>query len=226
MDTAYLHLITNHIPIIGVPFALALLALGIWRKSDELKTAGFLIFVFLGLATLGTFLLGQGGEDFVEELAGVSHDAIEDHEDFAKYALASVIIAALFSLLALIRFKGLMFLKRRITDNGKLLNGEVTSATISYYPSWIVFAVLLLALASSAMLGYTGKLGGKIRHSEFYGKAQNSEENDGKNRREKTEQKTETISPVVENQTTQEQNLEPVDEESGKNRRRKRGGKN
>ena len=70
MDLAYLHIVTNHIPIVGVPFALIILLLGIWRKSDELKAVAFLSFAVLGIATLGVFLLGQGGEDFVEELAG------------------------------------------------------------------------------------------------------------------------------------------------------------
>lgn len=173
MDLAYLHIVTNHIPIIGVPLALFLLALGIWRKSDELKSASFLIFAFLGIATLGVYLLGQGGEDFVEELAGVSHDAIENHQDFAKIALATVGGLAVLSAFALIRYRGLHFLKRNSSQ--KLLTGDVIQTTGSYFPNWIVFSILALSLASVAVLGYTGKLGGMIRHTEFYGGVVNSE---------------------------------------------------
>lgn len=225
MDTAYLHIITNHIPIIGVPLALFLLVLGIWRKSDELKTASFLIFAFMGIATLGTFLLGQGGEDFVEDLAGISDDAIENHEDFAKFALASVGVTAIFSLFALVRYKGFSFLKRRKTVAEKSAEGENSAEPVLYFPNRIVFAVLVLALASTAILGYTGKLGGKIRHTEFYGGAPTEEEKDGKNRRGKNEQRPEKIPPIAETNTqTTEQDTEETKEESGK--KRKRGGRN
>jgi len=222
MDFAYLHIITNHIPIIGVPLALFLLVLGIWRKSDELKTASFLIFAFMGIATLGTFLLGQGGEDFVEDLAGVSDDAIENHEDFAKFALASVGVTAIFALFALVRYKGFSFLKRRRSE---VAEGENPAEPVLYFPNRIVFAVLVLALASTAILGYTGKLGGKIRHTEFYGDVPAEEEKDGKNRRGKNEQRPEKVLPVAETNTqTTEQDTEETKEESGK--RRKRGGRN
>lgn len=223
MDLAYLHLITNHIPIIGVPFALFLLVLGLWRKSDELKTAALLIFVFLGIATLATFLLGQGGEDFVEDLAGVSESAIHEHEDFAKFALATVILTAIFSLFVILRYQGFAFLRKRITAHNKLIEGEVSSVSASYFPIWAILAVTVLALISSAVLGYTGKLGGKIRHLEFYGGVtQNNEEMSGKNRRDKTE---ENVQPKTETQTTNEQNSEEKDEESGKGRGRNRGKK-
>jgi hypothetical protein len=154
MEIAYLHLVTNHIPIIGVPFALAILLWGFWRKSDELKTAGFLAFAVLGAATIGVFLLGQGGEDFIEDLPGVSRDAIEEHEEFATFALISVLIVAGASLFALLRYRFFS------TSAGE-------SATA--FPRWILFLVLALGLGSSAVLGYTGRLGGKIRHPEFHG---------------------------------------------------------
>lgn len=154
MEIAYLHLVTNHIPIIGVPFALAILLWGLWRKSDEVKTASFLAFALLGVATIGVFLLGQGGEDFIEDLPGVSHDAIEAHEEFATFALASVLVVAAASVFALLRYR--LFRKPA---------GESTTA----FPRWILLLVLALGLGSSAVLGYTGRLGGKIRHPEFHG---------------------------------------------------------
>jgi hypothetical protein len=224
MDIAYLHIITNHIPIIGVPLALFLLALGIWRKSDELKTASFLIFVLLGFAVLGTFLLGQGGEDFVEDVAGVSEQAIEDHENFARFALASVAATAILSLFALLRYQGFSFLKRGSDEKAEPADGEnAAAAKVSSFPNWIAFAVLILALASSAILGYTGKLGGKIRHTEFYGGAP-TEETDGKNRRGRSEPKPEKVLPVTDTQTDT-QGTQETAEESGKGRGRNRGKK-
>jgi hypothetical protein len=183
METAYLHLVTNHIPIIGVPFAIAVLVLGIWRKSSDLKAAAFLIFVFLGIATLGVYLLGQSGEDFIEGLPGVSHDAIEDHEGAAKLALLSVGLLGLISLFAFIRYKGLSLFRRRKTadSEGPAAQNE------DRFPAWITLGVLILALISSGVLGFTGRLGGKIRHPEFHGGAQPTQQ-DGKAAEENKEE--------------------------------------
>ena len=169
METAYLHLVTNHLPIIGIPFALAVLLIGVWRNSDEIKAWSFLIFGFLGLATIGVFLLGQGGEDFVEELAGVSHDAIEDHEGVAKFALGSVLLTAAVAVFALVRYGGLRLLAPRFR---KTAEADKVDVQPHVFPTWIVLLVLAIALVSSGILGYTGRLGGKIRHPEFHGGAQ------------------------------------------------------
>ena len=177
MDSAYLHIVTNHIPIVGVPFALALLVLGIWRKSVELKSVALLVFTLLGIVTLGVYLLGQGGKEFVEHLAGVSEHAIEEHEKMGLISLGSVGVTAILSLLGLILYKGFFFLKRRQSD--RILDGEVSAEAKPSLPNWLIFAVLGLAILSSGILGYTGKLGGKIRHTEFYGGATNTEEEEG-----------------------------------------------
>jgi hypothetical protein len=177
MDSAYLHIVTNHIPIVGVPFAVVLLIFGIWRKSDELKAVALLVFTLLGIVTLGVYLLGEGGKDFVEHLAGISEGAIDEHEKMGLISLVSVGVTAFLSLLGLIFYKGFFFLKRRQSD--KLLNGEVSGGAKSFLPNWLIFTVLCMAILSSGILGYTGKLGGKIRHTEFYGGATNTEDEGG-----------------------------------------------
>lgn len=53
MEIAYLHVVINHLPIMGVPIALGLLLLGIWAKNDSIKRASFLAF----------FLLQAGGKN-------------------------------------------------------------------------------------------------------------------------------------------------------------------
>jgi NADH:ubiquinone oxidoreductase subunit 5 (subunit L)/multisubunit Na+/H+ antiporter MnhA subunit len=177
MNSAYLHIVTNHIPIVGVPFALVLLLLGIWRKSDELKVVALLVFALLGIVTLGVYLLGQGGKDFVEHLAEISEDAIDAHEKMGLISLVSISVTAFLSLLGLIFYKGIFFLKRRQSD--RLIDGEVSARAKPFLPNWLIFVVLGMAILSSGILGYTGKLGGKIRHTEFYGGATNTEDEGG-----------------------------------------------
>jgi hypothetical protein len=158
MEIAYLHLVTNHIPIIAVPFTLLLILWGLWRKSDEVVTAGLLLFALLGAATLAVYLLGQGGEDFIEDLPGVSHDAIEAHEGFALFGLISVLLVSAASIFALLRYR----------LRGPKSAGDTPAQISAIYPRWVVLAVVVLALGSAAVLGYTGRLGGKIRHTEFH----------------------------------------------------------
>lgn len=179
MEIAYLHLVTNHIPIIGIPVAIVVLLLGIWRKSPEIKAVAFLLFTGIGLLTIMVYFLGQGGEDFIEELPGVSHDTIEEHEEFALPSLIVVLITAAAALFALVRYGGLRTLLRR--------DGAEPAA----FPGWLTIAVLVLALVSAGMVGWTARLGGAIRHPEFHGgvaqaastsnneAAEEAEENDG-----------------------------------------------
>lgn len=253
MDLAYLHIVTNHIPIVGIPFALLILLLGIWRKSNELKAVAFAAFAILGIITLGVFLLGQGGEDFVEELAGVSHDSIEEHEKMGLISLISVGITAVLSIVGLTFYRGSApsgrnkTVEKEVDEDGeastaeasptdeneeKLLTEDAAASAEdkddesqkSVFPKWLTFAVLFLALLSAGILGYTGKLGGKIRHTEFYGGAADTEEENGKNRRGQTEEKDTAAEPDKENQT--EADAEEADTDSGgKGRGRGRSGK-
>ena len=183
MDFGYLHIVTNHIPIIGIPFAVAILILGIWRKSDDLKSASFLSFAFLGLAVIVVYLTGEPAEEVVENVAGVAENAIDAHEDFAVFALISVLITGAASGIAFLLFKGWRL----------LIPGKGNEGSDGTYPSWVAPTVLLLALISAGMLTYTGKLGGMIRHTEFYGAAaagenegdegEEHEEEEGRDRR-------------------------------------------
>lgn len=191
MDTAYLHIVTNHIPIIGMPFAAALLILGIWKKSDDLKSAAFLSFFALGLIVILVYLTGEPAEELVEHVPGVAENAIHDHEDFAIYALGSVLATGAVAGIAFLLFKGW-----RLFVPGKQSEG-------STYPAWLAPAVLVLALISSGILGYTGKLGGMIRHTEFYGAAPATESDEG---------------------GEAEESEEEHDDESGRGRGRNRGG--
>ena len=144
MNAAHLHVILNHIPIVGVPIGLGLLVYGMIRRSTEVKRASLLVFIAMGVIAVPTFLAGQGAEDIVEHLPGVSHDVIENHEGAGTVAL---IVTASLGALSLF-----------------ILLWSFRTATVSG-----LAAVVLLASAGavSGWLAWTGNLGGKIRHTEF-----------------------------------------------------------
>lgn len=166
----------------GVPFGLVLLLLGVLTKNESIKRAALLAFVVLGVLTVPVYLTGKGGEDFVEHLAGVSETAIEAHERMGLISLAAVSVLALFSLFAFLKYQGLNLFKRRASEESRPQNGEVTANANSSLPGWVGLTALVLALLASGIVGYTGKLGGKIRHTEFYGGAQGGEEEENEER--------------------------------------------
>ena len=143
MTATHLHLLLNHLPILGVPFGLALLAYGSLRRQEQVQRVALLIFVLLGLAVWPVFLTGEPAEEGVENLPQVSETVIEPHEDAAKLALISTEVLALASLGALVLYR---------------------RKPLSAYATVPVMGV---ALVATLALGWTGWLGGQIRHTEI-----------------------------------------------------------
>jgi uncharacterized membrane protein len=144
MNAAHIHLLLNHIPLIGTAFAILLFVAGIVRKSAELKKASMWIFVIAALITIPVFLSGEPAEEIVEHLPGVSEPIIEQHERAALFTLIVIEVLGAVSLAGL-------FFSRRSTDFPKLLAG----------------AVLGIAVVAGGAMAWTANLGGQIRHSEI-----------------------------------------------------------
>jgi len=180
MDSVYLHLVTNHIPIIGVPFAIAILLAGFWRKSEDLKSLAMLAFVVLGAITVVVYLTGTGAEESVEHVPGVSEAAVESHEDFSIVALATVLLTALLSAIAFL-ITGGWSLFARGADRSNHGHRRV---------AWAAPVVLIAAFASAGTLVYSARLGGMIRHTEINasgpaaggGEDEREEEDESRNR--------------------------------------------
>ena len=144
MTTAHWHLVLNHIPLLGLLFGAALLAYGLWRSQTEVQQASLGLLAVAGLAIIAVYLTGEPAEEVVEGLAGVSHDAIEAHEEFAWYGLVAGIATGVMAL-------------------GALLYGALRRRLVR----WTAVATLVVALVSVGLIGYTANLGGKISHPEL-----------------------------------------------------------
>ena len=145
MNSAHLHLMVVHLPIILVPLGAIVFAFGLWRDNKSFKLVALNIFIFSAIFAGAAFLLGEGAEDVVEDLAGVAESAIEGHEDSALVALWLTSILGVLSLVSLIAVK--------------------------YQPRFVRLVmplILVLSLVSSAALAYTAQEGGKIRHPEAF----------------------------------------------------------
>ena len=144
MNTAHIHLLITHLPIIGAFIGLLILLFAYLKKDANVKTAAYLVFVVCAIGTCIAYATGEGAEEVVENLPGVVEAAIETHEDAAMYSLISMIALGVMSII------GIMQIRWNISK-------------LNFIHSLIVF----LSLFSMASIAYTGNLGGKIRHTEI-----------------------------------------------------------
>jgi uncharacterized membrane protein len=144
MNPAHLHLILNHIPVLGTVFGMALIAWALFRKSEELKRVSLGVFVVIALLAVPAYLTGEPTEEVVEHLPGVDKPAIEEHEEAAMFAFAGVLVLGAGAL------GGLIFPWR-----GKPV------------PNLVSIGALVLSVIVFAMMVRTANLGGLIRHPEL-----------------------------------------------------------
>ena len=145
MSGPFVHLTLNHVPIIGVFFALALLALAWVRRSEELADTGFVALVVLALVAIGVYFSGEAAEEAIEHLAGVSETRIEAHEEAALVAFIGMETLGAGALAA--------FLGRR---------------RVGTIRGWVGGVAVLTAIVAGLFV-WTAHRGGLIRHPELRG---------------------------------------------------------
>ncbi len=144
MNDAHLHLLVNHVPILGTLFGLLLGLYGAVRRQPAVVRAAFLALLVSGLGGYVAQETGEDAEEAVEELPGVTHAAIHEHEEAAEWATWAGLA------LAVVALGGLAW-RRREPEVG-------TAPTV---------AVLLFAAVVFALMARVGNLGGEIRHTEI-----------------------------------------------------------
>ena len=144
MNQAHLHLVVNHVPIVGSLFALVLLGVGWLRQNRSLTQAGLVAVLAAGLLCVPAQLTGEGAAKIVQDMPRVSRALIENHAAAAEKGFWALEMAAALALF------GLLLLKNN-APKARLLAGLALAATI----------------ISFALLARAGNLGGQIRHTEI-----------------------------------------------------------
>jgi hypothetical protein len=143
MNAAHIHLITNHLPVLGLLFSGIALLWGILSKSRHTL---FLAFSLTFVSSVGGFIAGNTGEaaeEAVENIIGISHDAIHEHEEAAEAAMPFIIASGILSLAA-----GFLLFKHH---------------SFARFAQW---ALLLAVVGGCSLSMRAGLLGGKIRHAQ------------------------------------------------------------
>jgi len=101
-------------------------------------------FIISAIGGVIAYLTGEGAEETVENIQGVIEATIEQHEEFALFALIALILLGVTSILG-------FFLTMR--------KSPLTRT--------IAFVILFISLISFGLVARTGYLGGQIRHTEI-----------------------------------------------------------
>lgn len=144
MNELQIHLFFNHVPVIGAFAALLVVIIGVAMKSNAVRATGLVVYIAMALAVVPTYLTGEGAEERIENIAGISEDVIESHEDMAKISLWLMLGAAAIGAAALYT-----------QWKQKPISSQLT----------IVF--LVVAVGAFVQIGLTAHEGGKIRRPDM-----------------------------------------------------------
>ena len=143
MNFDHLHLLLNHVPIIGVFVGVGLFIASFTGSNEDLRRSSLIIFAAVALLTIPTFVSGVGADRSIAAEPGISEALVRRHEGAAMLGLWFVVATGGAAVLALWR-------SRR--------PGGTPRGTLS--------AVLVLAIVAALLMGRTGNTGGDIRHPQ------------------------------------------------------------
>jgi uncharacterized membrane protein len=144
MNGAHWHLVVNHLPIIFPIVGVIVMITGFFSKSEAVKRTAFMIFILGALAAIAAMNTGEGAEEVVEKISGVSENFIENHEETAEiFAILSYILG------------GISLLGLWASFKQKTFSNLISMSTL-------IFTFVVLFFAKQ-----TGTTGGEIRHSEI-----------------------------------------------------------
>jgi DNA-binding beta-propeller fold protein YncE len=144
MNIIEIHLILNHIPIIGVAFVSAELLIGLVWKNIFLQKVSLYFLIAFAVISIAVYFSGLGSEDLVKTLPGVSHVSLQLHEKVARISSVTVWFVGGLTVL------GLAFLRGR-------------EELFRYF----VRGIFAMSLLSTGLFVLTGYLGGQITHAEI-----------------------------------------------------------
>lgn len=143
-NSAHLHLLTNHFPVIGLMIIFLVLLYGVFRKNNEIIRLSMMLTIIIALITIITYTSGDKAGQLIEGQEGVNEEMIDEHEDAAEFAFISMEVLGGLALVGLFLFKG--------SDSKRWMIG-------------LVYMLLMLGVLS--IMGWTSHLGGQIKHPEI-----------------------------------------------------------
>jgi len=144
MNGAQVHLLLNHLPVLGALFTFLLLLWGVVRRNETIQKTAFAAMVIVGLSAIPVYLSGEPAEEVIEDMPGVEEAYIEEHETMGKFALWAGIALGVAAIAGI--------------------------GVVAVRPASITSAAVVLLVLNALVFGvmaYTAHTGGQIRHPEI-----------------------------------------------------------
>jgi len=143
MSVTQIHLALNHIPVLLSITAAIILFFGLIKKNASIINTALALFIAAAIFTLPVYFTGEGTEESVEKIPGVSESIIEEHEEAAVFALSLIFLTGALATVSFI-------LKNKVALSRKMATATLVAAFISF-----------------GAFAQTAHLGGQIRHTEL-----------------------------------------------------------
>ena len=141
---AHVHLLLNHIPVMGAIFITVMFLIALVFKNVFLQKVSLWFLVGVALATAATYVSGDGAKSAVQSLHLVPDAMIAAHEQAARYGLIFMFVVGIVAL------GGILLYSRK-----------------PVLPLYFRALVLIILLISIALFTYISFLGGLIMHPEI-----------------------------------------------------------
>lgn len=143
LSQAHLHLMINHVPVLGTGFVLLVMLIGLVRKSRDLTRTAMMLGVLVAISAPIVKQTGEGAEDQVKHSAWFHDSLLKEHEERADKATIVLVLAGVVGAVGVLLSWG----------------GRPEKAMVNY-----AFTALLAVAAG--LMAWTALAGGAIRHDE------------------------------------------------------------
>jgi len=143
MNFVHIHLLLNHLPVIGSIIGFGLFLISLFGKNDDLRRGSLIVFAATALIAIPAFASGKGAQLMLQGKPGISDAFVQRHEGAAMLALWFLEVTGAFALAGLWQFHSRARMAR-----------------------WNLPAVLIFSLLTVGLVVRTGNTGGEIRHTE------------------------------------------------------------
>ena len=155
MNLPHVHLLMNHLPIIGTFIAFALFFVSLIGHRHDLRQASLALFALVALLSIPAYMSGDAAHEALLKAPPVpdlSMDLVETHQGAALLAFVFMEITGGFALIGLWPFS------RKAEPSHWTRSPE----------RWNLAAVLLFSVVTMGLMTIAGNTGGAIRHPEIF----------------------------------------------------------
>jgi uncharacterized membrane protein len=142
MNLAYIHLLTNHLPILGSIFGVLLLFIAYFKPQLHTAFSAYLLLLISGIGGMLAYFTGEAAEEHVEHLPGISENLIHLHEEMAENTLIFIFLLTAASIIGL------------WSNHAKWEKAKQ-----------IQLFIMIVGIIAFILFAFTGYLGGHIRHA-------------------------------------------------------------